>query len=110
VRPISVASAEPPLGATILVFGYGMNRPDLLWFSGVVVAQASKFFDSSDEPQMLISGANGMPGMSGGPVTYRGRVVSQVSGGGLATSPTHLVGSGVSWGALSAFVRLNVTR
>lgn len=106
---LSVASHEPPVGATITAYGYGMGKRDLLLLRGMVVSNASQFFDG-DPPDMLFSGANGLPGISGGPVLYRGRVVSIITKGGTASSPTQLIGGGVTWADLSAFTRLHLGR
>jgi len=101
-----VATEPPPMGATVETYGYG-NHPVLLLFRGVVMQNAAVFF-ADDDVQMLIGGANGMPGMSGGPILYRGHVVSIVTGGGVAQGPAHLIGTGVPWESLVAFVQAHV--
>ena len=109
VAPVlPVASEAPPEGATVLSYGYGINQRLLLPFTALIASNASDFFDGNDEALMILTGANGMSGMSGGPVLYRGKVVGQISGGGLPTSMTHLVGSAVTWEDVRAFVRLHV--
>ncbi len=105
-----VASQPPPVGASIVAYGYGMGKRDLLLIGGMVVSNASQFFDNDAVPLMLFSGANGLPGISGGPVLYRGRVVSIITAGGTASSPAQLIGAGVAWTDLSAFVRLHLGR
>lgn len=109
---LEVAGREPPIGAPIVVYGYGMGKRDLLMIGGLVVSNASAFFEIENDfaPKMLFSGANGLPGISGGPVLYRGRVVSVITAGGMASSPTQLIGAGVSWADLSAFTRLHLGR
>ena len=101
--PLSLSPTEPPLGAPVSTFGYGLGKRTLLIFPAVVSAQADPWFA---DPEMILTGANGMPGMSGGPVLWRGRVVGQVSGGGGPTHVAHLVGSAVPWAALRAFARV----
>ena len=112
VRSIPMATMQPPLGSAVVVLGYGMGRPTLLWFTGHVVSRESAFFlshgDDAPVPQFLVSGFNGMPGMSGAPITYRGQVVSQLSGGGLPHQHTQLLSGGVLYADLMAFVRQHV--
>lgn len=105
---LRMADAAPPIGATVSTLGYGLGKGvTLLAFPAVVLAQSSSFF-GEPHGDFLVGGANGMPGMSGGPILYRGRVVSMITGGGPAPSAAHLVGSGVPWAALAAFVRAHV--
>lgn len=105
-RPIPVAAEAPPPGARVMTYGYANKM--LLWFDALVVNNAGRFFDGTVEDELILSGANGQPGMSGGPVIYRGEAVGMVSGGGLATSHSHLIGSAVTWRAIRDFVRLHV--
>jgi len=105
--PIAVATDAPRMGATVTTWGYGLSTKPLLVFSALVVSVDAEFFTDSPH-EFIVSGANGMPGMSGGPILYRGKAVSQISGGGPAPSHAHLVGSGVSFAALSAFAKRHV--
>jgi hypothetical protein len=106
---ILIAEEPPPIGATVQTLGYGLGQADLLSFPAIVLAYESPFFRPS-LPELLVSGANGMPGMSGGPILYRGRAVSMITGGGPATSAAHLLGTGVPWVHLSAFTQKYVGR
>jgi hypothetical protein len=109
-RAIPVAELPPPLGARVMTYGYGMNQRALLWFDARIVSNGMRFFDGTIEDEMIVSGANGMPGMSGGPVIYQGEAVGVVSGGGMATMHTHLIGAAVTWRALHDFTQLHVGR
>ena len=101
--PLPLSPTEPPLGAQVTTYGYGLGKRTLLIFPTTVSAHADPWFA---EPELILTGANGMPGMSGGPVLWRGRVVGQVSGGGGPTHVAHLVGSAVPWQALREFARV----
>lgn len=102
--PLSIAPEPPRRGDTVTTWGYGMSTKTLLVFTALVISPDADFFSNSPH-EFIIGGANGMPGMSGGPILYRGKVVSLITGGGPAPSHAHLVGSGVSYQALAAFVR-----
>lgn len=105
--PLRIAPEAPARGETVTTWGYGMSTKTLLVFKAVVIATDADFFTNSPH-EFIIGGANGMPGMSGGPVLYKGRAVSLITGGGPAPSPSHLVGSGVPYEALVAFVKRHV--
>jgi len=105
---LSVAKTAPPIGATVDTYGYAAGTSVLLLFRGTVMQNSAILFSNDQSAEMLIGGANGMPGMSGGPILYRGAVVSVITGGGTATSPAHLIGGGVPWDALAAFVQAHV--
>lgn len=102
-RLLTLATSEPVLGDVLYVFGYGLGRPTLLVLPGSYIAAESEFF-VNHRTEMLIGIANGMPGMSGGPILWKGKVISAVTGGGTPTSPAHALGTGVPWKALRAFV------
>lgn len=104
---LQVAETAPPLGVTVQTLGYGLGKDSLLSFPATVIDQESMFF-GRPLGEFLVAGANGMPGMSGGPILYRGKVVSLITGGGPAASPAHLLGTGVTWASLRAFTRLHV--
>ena len=102
---LRLASAHPRLGDPLYVYGYGMGKGVLILLPGVYIHPGSTFFDSpAGVEEMLIGGANGMPGMSGGPILSKGRVVSVMTGGGTAPSPTHLIGTGVPLRVLREFI------
>lgn len=103
-EPLDMASVPPNVGETVTTWGYGMSTKTLLLFKADVIAADADFFTNSPH-EFIVGGANGMPGMSGGPILYKGKVVSQISGGGPAPSHAHLVGSGVAFYALAEFVK-----
>lgn len=108
-RALQIAAEPPPIGATVRMWGYGMGQKDLLFFSVNVMTLESDFFKHT-AAQMLVTGSNGIPGMSGGPIMYQGKVVSVQTGGGFSASPAHQIGTGASWAALSAFAKKYVSR
>ncbi len=99
-RPLPLSAAHPQFGDPVTVYGYGMGRAMVL-LAGIYNG-TGPFFTSLDE--FLIGGNSGMPGMSGGPILARGRVVSIITGGGVPTGPTHMMGTGVPLTALRTFV------
>lgn len=105
--PLRVAPKAPPIGAPVMTYGYG-STPLLLLFPAVVISPSAQYFDGEVSPEFIVGGANGRGGMSGGPILWRGFVVSMVTGGGQATHANHLVGAGVAYPALRDFVQLHV--
>jgi hypothetical protein len=105
--PLPLADNPPPVGAQVLTFGYGMGREPLLTFAALYAHPHSDFFDN-DRGLALLTGNNGLPGLSGAPVMYKGRVVGQISGGGQPTHYTHLIGTAVPLDALRAFIRRHI--
>lgn len=101
-HPLRLATAHPQLGDPLHVFGYGMGKGVLMLLPGVYLHGNSEFFGEGEA--LLVGIANGMPGMSGGPILAGQRVVSVLTGGGTATSPAHLIGTGVPLTALRRFV------
>lgn len=100
-RPFRVASEPPRPGDALHIFGYAIGRNVLVLMPGIYV-DTKPFF--SEDTEFLLAMANGMPGMSGGPIFKGQRVVSVITGGGTATSPTQLIGTGVPFDAFRAFL------
>jgi hypothetical protein len=105
--PLAIAAEPPARGEMVTTWGYGLSTKTLLVFKAVVISPDADYFTGASH-EFIVGGANGMPGMSGGPMLYKGRVVSVITGGGPAPSHAHLVGSGVSYNALVAFVKRHV--
>lgn len=100
VMPFPIASHSPVMGDTVRVFGYAMGRT-LVMFPGVYVDTVSFFREQDD---FLVGLANGIPGMSGGPIFSGDRVVSVMIGGGTPTSYVNNIGFGVPTHALRNFL------
>lgn len=102
-RHLRIASRTPRIGQRVQSYGYGLNRPLLLILSGDIISLSAGFF--LERPREMILSSNGMPGMSGGPILQRGRVVGIVTGGGNPGGFSQNIGTGVSWSTLAAFIR-----
>lgn len=106
-RTMRVASRAPAVGAKLTAYGYGLGRGVLLMLDGRLAADHSSFFGTTRD-DLVYTQANGMPGMSGGPILSGGRVVSMVTGGGLPATFANQVGRGVPWSDLAKFVARHV--
>lgn len=88
-RPIKLAPMVEP-GDDLLVVGFGLNSPELLFFPGVAISHRLTI-PGKALPSLWIS-APAVYGFSGGPVVDRkGRLVSINIGGFLPETPLHTV-------------------
>lgn len=96
----------PQWGDTVTVLGYShqFTGKALLRFEVKVVDPDNPFYNDQSH-DLIWAGANGLPGLSGGAVLNRkGQAVSAVTGGGLPQTHAQLIGAGVTWERLRAFL------
>lgn len=96
---------QPKWGDQVTVLGYSHE------FTGKALVRFEVRIIGTDEPfyaegthDLVWAGANGLPGLSGGPVLKDGKAVSAVTGGGLPQTHAQLIGAGVTWEHLRAFL------
>lgn len=95
---------QPKWGDRVTILGYSEFVPNtLIAFDVRVISNDAPFYNEASH-DFVWSGANGMPGLSGGLVLRDGKAVSLITGGGLPQSHAQLVGAGVTYDRLVAFL------
>jgi len=103
-HPVELAIEAPVPGSLSVQIGFGLGAPEP-WLFGGLVSQPVMVHPTANPPaNVMFFTANGLMGMSGGPVLDKdGRLISIVLGGFDPRTPLQNIGYGVPYERLKAF-------